>query len=438
MNNGEFQLAKQLLRKTEPMNYLKLNYPDRYLRLEHYLQKEFISLEEFYKINITTEKRRKEIADSLTNEITTVPPSRLMNLLTDSLKWQQHKGNIPLDCLEYDLFLGKVPSADTISEDDRVPNTLDKIIKFSTKNKPECCRFTPDSRFLVTGSVDGFVEIWDYNTGKLSKALTYQSNDEFMMHDDAILCLNFSKDGEYLATGSMDKGIKVWQIKTGKCLRKFEPAHTSGVTCVAFSKNATQILSGSFDSSLKIHGLKSGKSLRIFRGHQSFINDCCFTNDEERVISCSSDGKIKIWDAKSADCLQTLSPTQTVNIKDISIKSIQILQKHQNFIVICNSSPFITIMSMDTQKITKTFTTNNNKNFLCFTLSQQQKYIYAVSEDNHLYSFDIEKGTIVDSFKIHDQEVIGIAQHPQRNIVATFGIDSLVKLWKPIPESDQK
>ncbi|EFA86351.1 WD40 repeat-containing protein [Heterostelium album PN500] len=349
LDMGELDLAKSLLRKSDAMNYLKLNNVNRYLRLEHYLQRGNIDLVDFYEPGIDTYKRRAQLAVELSKEI-------------------------------------------NASEVEAIPTTLDRTIKYQEKNHPECCRFSPDAQYLVTGSVDGYIEVWNYQTGKLANNLDYQANDEFMMHDKSIMCLNFSKDGD---------------------------------------KNATQILTGSFDGTLKILGLKSGKALKVFRGHNSYVNDCFITENEERVISCSSDATVRIWDAKNAECLQTIRPTQSVKIKEISIRFVLPMKNPDN-IVICNSSPTIVIMSVRTQNITKQFTLDNNKNFVCCTLSPQQNFLYAVAEDNIMYCFRVDTAELVQSFEIHSKEVIGLSHHPNRNLIASFSADCTVKTWKAI------
>lgn len=45
------------------------------------------------------------------------------------------------------------------------------------------------------------LQVWDSATGKLKKDLTYQSEETFMMHDEAVLCLGFSRDNELLVSG---------------------------------------------------------------------------------------------------------------------------------------------------------------------------------------------------------------------------------------------
>ncbi|KAJ3118665.1 Serine/threonine-protein kinase smu1 [Nowakowskiella sp. JEL0407] len=466
----ELSAARLLLRQSEPMNLLKDLFPERYLHLEHFISRTYFDEKEVYAAGNTKEKRRKAIANALSDEVTTVSPSRLLSLLGQSVKWQYSQGLIPPES-QFDLFRGIAKN--TQNEDDMPVAECFNTIKFPKKNHPEAVAFSPNGQYLVTGSVDGLIEVWNYMTGKLRKDFKYQAEDNFMMTDAPILSLSFSRDSETLASGDQSGKIKVWKLQTGMCVRRFLNAHSSGgsgglggVTSCVFSKDGTNVLSGGFDCLVRIHGIKSGKMLKEFKGHSSFVNDVLYSYDGMRVISGSSDGTVKIWDAKSTSCLHSLSLVSgklgatnslsnamgITNTAGVAPTVNKILQcnglGNEEDLIVCSKETWCYKINIKGQLL-KTYTLppppKAVKNavalqpaFTTAVMSAKGEYVYCVDESSTLWCFKNDGTSNVDSavgssegLKLRDVDIIGITHHPYSNIVVVYGDDGHVKLYRP-------
>ena len=82
--------------------------------------------------------------------------------------------------------------------------------------------------------------------------------------------------------------------------------HSSSVYLVAFSHDSTRLASASYDHTVKLWDAISGACLQTLEGHSSSVHSVAFSHDSTWLASASWDRTVKIWDASSGACLQTL------------------------------------------------------------------------------------------------------------------------------------
>lgn len=122
IQEGYKDVARELLRKSDPMDILRNSDPDRYVALEALLSRPSFDST----ILKNKQERRKMIADKLHAHLKPIPPSRLVSLVGQALKWQISQNMINPD-EPYDLVLDQVPF--TLTTDDEPIQSLLKTIK---------------------------------------------------------------------------------------------------------------------------------------------------------------------------------------------------------------------------------------------------------------------------------------------------------------------
>jgi WD40 repeat protein len=144
--------------------------------------------------------------------------------------------------------------------------------------------FSPDGKTIASASADGTVKFWDSATGKLQKTLR--------AHDDIVSAVAFSKDGKYVATASFDSTAKLWTAK-GELLHTLR-AHRGAVMTVAFNPNGRALATGGIDGIVRVWELdgKEEPKGRFLRRHKSWANAVTYRPDGSGIASVGSDNEL--------------------------------------------------------------------------------------------------------------------------------------------------
>ena len=65
-------------------------------------------------------------------------------------------------------------------------------------------------------------------------------------HTEKVSSISFSPDGNFIVSGSDDKTIKIWDRERGTLVRNLK-GHNDQVTSVSFSSDGNNIVSSSWD-----------------------------------------------------------------------------------------------------------------------------------------------------------------------------------------------
>ena len=162
---------------------------------------------------------------------------------------------------------------------------------------------SPDNKYIISGSCDNTIKIWDFKTKECLKTL----EDSCYVNSLAL-----SHNGKYIVSGNEDNTIKVWDFFTGKCL-KIIKGHFYSVTSVIISPDGKYIISGSNDDTVRIWDIDTGKCLKILKGDSNYVSSSTISPYGQYII-LDKNWRVKIWDFYSGDYLCTIDTIYDVSI----------------------------------------------------------------------------------------------------------------------------
>jgi len=272
--------------------------------------------------------------------------------------------------------------------------------------------YSPDGRYIVSGSEDTAIKVWD--------ATTYKEVATLTGHYSTVYSVAYSPDGKYIVSGSEDKTIKVWDARTYKEVAKLI-WHDFGVESVAYSPDGKYIVSGSNDYTIKVWDAQTYTGVATLRGHFISVTSVAYSPDGRYIVSGSEDKTVKIWDA-------------------ITYKNVATLRGHNDDVesvayspdgrYIVSGSRDNTIKVWDATTYTAVATLRGHSDWVySVAYSPDGRYIVSGSRDRTIKVWDATTYKEVATLRGHGGEVNSVAYSPDGKYIVSGSFDRTIKLW---------
>ncbi|KAM9837899.1 F-box/WD repeat-containing protein 10 [Aulostomus maculatus] len=164
---------------------------------------------------------------------------------------------------------------------------------------------------LVTASCDANIRCWSVKTSRCVMVL--------YGHSSTVNCLDVHADT--LVSGSKDCRVKVWNLQTGEPFEDCNFKHHSSVQCVKLK--AATVCSSCDRGLIKLWDAEKAWLLRVIDAHQSSVK--CLFLDEWHLLTGDCDGQVMAWsvsgDAKG--CLMTFIHPREV--KSLTLSYLRVI-----------------------------------------------------------------------------------------------------------------
>ena len=339
------------------------------------------------------------------------------------------------------------------------------IVQTGHTNAVTSVAFSPDGKFIASGSLDWSTKIWDAGSGK--ELRTYTSTNIFsvafspdgrmlasagsdtVVHvyditnntkigsihgDNMVQGLVFNPDGSILATGhgyplwykemtnieTADCAVRLWDTKTFTLIKEFT-GHSQLVTSIAFSSDGKHAASASEDSTVRIWDIESGEELFRMAEHRGAVNQICYSPDGLLIASAGEDSTVRLFYVANGKEIIAMKSS------DGAVKTIKFCLGGR-FIATGAQNGAIRLWDLWSGDISETLGVHDDA-VTSVDVSQDGKWLVSGSWDQTIKMWDLDDFTERTTFKGYAEGSHSVAVDQSGKFLACGSNDHSVKIW---------
>lgn len=269
----------------------------------------------------------------------------------------------------------------------------------------------PDESMLVAGFEDGSIIMWDFASSEMLRS--------FIGHTRRVRSLAFSPDGTKLLSGSSDFSVRLWNVQTGEPIYQLL-GHKDRVRRVIFSPDGLTAFSSASDSRVIEWNVETGQNVHTYVGHVATVY-AVLNMPENRILTASSDGTLRIWDTVNGAQIQKLDGhaniVYTVALSPDGKEALSGSQDRQ--VILWNLETGQPIYKLN----------GHTDGVRGVTFSPDGRTALSTSRDTTLILWDLETGQAIRTFNGHDDVVWGVDFSPDGKTALSGSWDGTLILW---------
>jgi WD40 repeat protein len=168
--------------------------------------------------------------------------------------------------------------------------------------------FSPSGNYLVTGGTDRTVKVWD--------GYGLQQKGNLTGPEKAVMYVEFSRSEDFVVAGCSDGSTWIWAnfLRVHKCLR----GHQGKVFSAKLLGSEDKLITCSDDKTIKIWDIQQRTCIKSI-SCKSSPNDIGISKDGCMLYSAHTDCCVRVWDSKNGECIYEIGNIHTDRITSLSV-----------------------------------------------------------------------------------------------------------------------